>query len=130
MSETSTSSRRKRKRQSATSGSQAPRLSGLPGGRYRPLDESDLALVDQVEEAWKDRKMRQDAQATTWLVQLEEALANPLHKKDEKAILKVATFVLTKGKLREPDKSRPYQKAVCRAVTGGETDAEHAQHAR
>ena len=41
-------SRRKRKRQSANPVSQGPRLSGLSGGRYRPLDEPDLALVDQA----------------------------------------------------------------------------------
>jgi trimethylamine--corrinoid protein Co-methyltransferase len=45
------SARRKRRRRSAAqaeSGSQAPRLSGIPGGRYHPLNPADLPLIDQA----------------------------------------------------------------------------------
>jgi len=43
--------RRKRNRRagdSDTRGVKTPRLSGLPGGRYRPLNDTDLAAIDQA----------------------------------------------------------------------------------
>ena len=49
--ESTTRSRRKpRRRASAASSAEArkPRLGGLLGGRYRPLDESDLPIIDQA----------------------------------------------------------------------------------
>ena len=42
--------RRKRNRRAndcAAPGTKTPRLGGLPGGRYRPLNETDMALIDQ-----------------------------------------------------------------------------------
>jgi len=38
---------RRRDEDGAAPGAQTPRLGGLPGGRYRPLGETDLALIDQ-----------------------------------------------------------------------------------
>jgi trimethylamine--corrinoid protein Co-methyltransferase len=42
--------RKRRRRQSAspTSGAQVPRLAGLVGGRYLPLDPNDLPIIDQA----------------------------------------------------------------------------------
>ncbi len=40
--------RRRRAGGEARSGQQAQRLAGLRGGRYRPLDDADLALVDRA----------------------------------------------------------------------------------
>ena len=43
--------RRKRRRRASTEsakGPQAPRLSGIPGGRYQPLNPADLPVIDQA----------------------------------------------------------------------------------
>ena len=45
------SPRRKRRRRASTEsakGPQAPRLSGIPGGRYQPLNPADLPVIDQA----------------------------------------------------------------------------------
>jgi trimethylamine--corrinoid protein Co-methyltransferase len=49
--ETDAIPRRKRRRRAsdtAATGAQAPRLAGFRGGRYRPLNESDLVTIDQA----------------------------------------------------------------------------------
>lgn len=49
--ETSTGSRRKRRRRTPAQepvGASQPRLSGLVGGRYQPLNPADLPLIDQA----------------------------------------------------------------------------------
>jgi hypothetical protein len=78
-------------------------------------DEPDPEVsdtVDRVDSAWKDRRMQRDGEVVAGLRKLAIRSEAPLHPDDRKSILTVATLVLTKGRLRDPESRHPYEAAT------------------
>lgn len=75
-------------------------------------DPAVEAAVTELADAWKDRRMERDTEATRLILQLSDRLDQPVHDDDRKAILVALTKVLTTGKLREPDAIDPYRRAA------------------
>ncbi|MBK8977807.1 MAG: hypothetical protein IPM29_18010 [Planctomycetes bacterium] len=92
----------------ATAAAQDPPADRRPAER-----DPDLAQkVEQLEDAFGDRRMERDAEATGLLRYLAQAAGRPLHEDDEKLLLDTFDKVLTRGRLREPDARAPYEAAA------------------
>lgn len=97
----------------------AAQVAEEPAERPTERDPVIAEKLEQLDDAWSDRKRERDDEAGRLLAELSARAERPLHEDDEKDLLRAFREVLLRGRLREPEHIEPYRIAAGGLATFG-----------